>query len=301
MLVNKSSLNQVFTGIKTVFNNALKAETSDWMDTGMRVPSSTKMEDYAWLSRFPKMRKWTGDKVRKAIEAGKYTAVNEDWEATVEVDRNDIDDDTLGIYSVQAQGAGQSAAELPGDIIDDLKNNAFTNTCLDGQYFYDTDHEVQGASVSNKLTVALSAATQAAAAASYGLARQMMMEFKDEEGQPLKLMPTVLEVPPALEATARLLLNSPKLADDTPNPYNGTARVKVNPGLTSDTAWFLHCTSKAVKPFIYQERKAPVFVSQTDISSDRVYNERKFSFGAEARATGVYGFWQLSVGSTGAG
>jgi phage major head subunit gpT-like protein len=28
---------------------------------------------------------------------------------------------------------------------------------------------------------------------------------------------------------------------------------------------------------------------------------KKFKFGAEARAAGGYGFWQLGVGSTGAG
>jgi phage major head subunit gpT-like protein len=46
-----------------------------------------------------------------------YTIRNKDWEATIEVDRNDIEDDTMLGYAQQAQGAGQSAAELPADII----------------------------------------------------------------------------------------------------------------------------------------------------------------------------------------
>jgi phage major head subunit gpT-like protein len=154
--------------------------------------------------------------------------------------------------------------------------------------------------VSNKLTVALSAATQAAAAASFGAARLAILTFKDEEGRPLNLMPDVLEVPPALETTANMLMLSDKLVDDTPNPYKGMARVLVNPRLTSATAWFLHVTNMPVKPFIYQERKAPVFVSQTDMSADDVFLRKSFKYGAEARAAGGYGFWQMSVGSTGA-
>lgn len=48
-------------------------------------------------------------------------------------------------------------------------------------------------------------------------------------------------------------------------------------------------------------RKKPTFVFQTYMENDDVFNKGEFKFGAEARATGVYGFWQLSFGSTGAG
>lgn len=299
MIVNKASIQSVFTGLKTIFNNALKAQPGNWQATAMEVPSSAAEEDYSWLSRFPMMRKWVGEKIVKVLEAGKYTARNEDWETTIEVDRNDIEDDRLGIYNTQAQMAGDSAGELHDIIVDDLKNGAFTSTGIDGQYFYDTDHEVNGASVSNKGTKALSSATRAAADASYGAARQAIMEFTDDEGMPLRLVPDTLEVPPALEATAKTLLEADKLDDNSPNPYKGTAKLVVNPGLTSDSAWFLHVTSKAVKPFIVQMRKRPVFVSQTSMENDDVFMKRKYKFGAEARATGVYGFWQLSYGSDG--
>lgn len=300
LLVNRDSLSSLFTGLKTIFNNALKAQAGDWQKTAMEVPSTAAGEDYAWLSRFPRMRKWLGDKVVRNLEAGKYYKANEDWETTISVKRNDIEDDRLGLYNNQAMQAGESAAELHDIIVDDLKNNAFTQTCMDGQYFYDTDHLVAGASVSNKLAVALSAATPAAAAASYGAARTAIMSFKDEEGMPLRLIPNVLEVPPALEAIGRKLCESDKLDDNSPNPYKGTATLLVNPGLTSATAWFLHVTSKAsIKPFIVQMRKAPVFVSQVSAENDDVFMRGEFKYGAEARATGLYGYWQLSVGSTG--
>lgn len=300
MLVNKEAIASVFTGLKTLFNNALTAQKGMWQATAMEVQSDAAGEDYAWLSRFPKMKKWLGSKAVKNIAAKKYYVANEDWETTIAVKRNDIKDDRLGIYRTQAMQAGESAAELHDVIVDGLKNGAFTQLCYDGQYYYDTDHPVGDSSVSNKLTVALSAATQAAAAASYGAARTAIMSFKDEEGMPLRLIPDTLEVPPALEATARLLLESDKLADDTPNPYKGTAKVLVNPGLTSATAWFLHVTSKqSVKPFIVQMRERPNFVQQTSSENDDVFDKGEYKFGAEARATGLYGYWQLSVGSTG--
>ena len=301
MLVNKSSLTAVFITLKTTFNKAFDAAPSLWEKTTMLVPSGSGQNDYTWLSRFPKMRKWLGDKVIKALEAFKYTVVNDDWEATVEVDRNDIEDDNLGIYAPQAQEAGFSAKQLPDEIDADLKNNAFVNLCYDGQYFYDTDHDVGGSSVSNKGTAALSAADKANAAASYGAARQAIMGFKDDEGRPLGLIPDLLEVGPALEATGRILCENPKLEDDKPNPYVGTAKLLVNPRITSATQWMLHVTNRPLKPFVYQERKKPTFVQQTSEEGDNVFMRKKFRFGAEARAAGGYGLWQLSYGSTGTG
>lgn len=301
LLVNKANVEQIFLNLKTTFHKAFQGVTPLWGKVAMLVPSTGSQNDYTWLSSFPRMRKWVGDKAVKALEAFKYTIVNDDWEATVEVRRNDIEDDNLGIYAPQAQMAGWSAAQLPDEIIFDLINAGFASLCYDGQYFFDTDHPVAGASVSNKGVAALSAATLAAAQASYGAARTAMGKFKDDEGRPLGITPNVLLVPPALEDTARALVTVDRLEDGKPNPYKGTAEVVVAPRLTSDTAWFLLDTTKPVKPFVYQERKKPVFVQQTDASADDVFMRGKFKFGAEARASGGYAFWQLAYGSTGQG
>jgi phage major head subunit gpT-like protein len=267
----------------------------------MLVPTTTRSNDYKWLSGFPKKRKWVGEKHVKSFEAHGYTINNDDWEATVEVERKDIEDDELGLYSIRTQMAGESAAQLPDEIVADLVNGAFTNTCFDGQYFCDTDHPVGAGTVSNKLTVALSAATQAAAIASLGAALTAMRSFKDEEGRPLGCRPTLLVVPPALADIANILAVNPTLDDGKPNPYKGQLQVLVFDRATSSTAWFVLDTTKAVKPFIYQERKKPVFVSQVNPDADDVFSRGVYKYGAEARAAGGYGFWQLCVGSTGAG
>lgn len=305
VLVNREALTTVFTSLKTLFNNAFKGAETTWQKIAMLVPSTGSKNDYAWLSNFPRMRKWVGDKRVKSLEAFSYSVTNDDFEATVEVDRNDIEDDSLGIYNPQAQMAGFSAAQLPDELIGEVVDGAFTTNCYDGQYFIDTDHPVndpatgQDVSVSNKGTMVLSCATLAAAQGSLGVARTAMRNFKDDEGRPLGVRPNVLLVPPALEDTANVLANNERLEDGKQNPYRGTVTVVVCDWLTSDTAWFLLDTTKPVKPFIYQERKAPVFVQQVDMSADDVFNRKKFKFGAEARAAAGYGFWQLAYGSTG--
>lgn len=307
MIVNRAAISAIFINLKTTFNNTFAAAPSTWQKIAMLVPSTGKLNDYAWLSNFPKMRKWVGEKVVKALSAFHYTITNDDFEATVEVDRNDIEDDTLGIYKPQAEMAGFSAKQLPDElVIGGAVNGAFTNLCYDGQIFCDTDHPVGNestgiVSVSNKGVVVLSCATLALAQASLGAARTAMKKFKNDDGQPLNITPNVLLVGPALEDTALVLKNNERLEDGKQNPYRGTFELVVDARITSDTAWFLLDTTKPVKPFLYQERKAANFVEQTDPQAEDVFMKKKFKFGAEARGAAGYGFWQLCFGSTGLG
>jgi len=299
--VNAENVQAIFWTLKTNFNNAFDAAPSTWEKLATKVPSSGRENIYAWLERFPRMQKWIGEKNAKALAAHGYTVVNDDWEATVEVDRNDIEDDQLGLYAPQAQNAGFSAKQLPDEIVIDLVNHGFANPCYDGQSFFSNAHVVAGKAVSNYSNLPLSIAGQPAAMKTYGAVRTAMRKITDEEGRPLNINPNVLLVPPALEDVANALMTNERLNDGMPNPYKGTATVVVDARLTSDTAWFLLDTTKPIKPLIYQERKAPVFVQQIDPSSDNVFDRKKFKFGAEARAAGGYGFWQMAFGSDGTG
>lgn len=299
MLVNAKNVRQIFISLKATYQKAFTQESSDWKKVAMVVPSNSKENDYSWLSRFPKMREWIGDKVVKQLAAFNYSIRNKDWEATIEVDRNDIEDDQLVGYALQAQGAGQSAAELPADIVFGLLSQGFVNLCYDGQPFYDTDHLMGGKSASNKGTKKLNVSSLAAAKASYGAARTTLRSLKDDEGASLKILPGLLVVPPALEDDANYLMTADRFPDNSHNPYKGTAEVLVVPELLTDTEWHLLDVTKPVKPLVYQERKKPEFVEQTDYNNDNVFMRKKFRFGAEARANGGYGFWQMAFGSTG--
>ena len=296
MIVNASIMSAVFTNLRTDFNQAFAAAPSQWAKVAMKVPSGSSQNDYKWLSAFPKMRRWVGDKHVKNLAAFSYTIVNDDWEATVEVDRNHVEDDTLGIYGPQAQMAGFAAAQLPDELVFTLVNAAATNLCYDGKAFFAADHPVGSSAVSNTDTNLLQADDLSNAQASYGAARTAMQSFADDEGRPLGVTPNVLLVPPALEDTARILMTAERLGD-YPNPYRNTAEVVVSPWLTVATNWFLLDCTKPVRPFIYQERKAPTFVQQVGLDNDDVFNRRSFKYGAEARAAAGYGFWQLAYGN----
>ena len=295
MLINKNTLAALFVNILTTFNMAFNDTKVVWNKIAMRVPSTTAQNDYAWLSRFPKMRRWVGDKHIKNLKGHRYVIPNADFEASIEVPRNDIEDDNLGMVAIQAQSAAKSAKEWPDDLVFDAVNKGTTELCFDGQNFFDTDHPVGDTTVSNKLSNALTISTLAAAMASYGAAATLMKGYKDEEGQPLGCKPNILLVGPTLGDVAKVLMTTDRLEDGKPNPYKGQCEVVEDARISSATAWYLLDMSHPVKPFIFQERKAPTFVEQTNMDSDDVFNRGVYKFGVEARGEAGYGFWQMAV------
>src|SRR4030043_327685 len=65
----------------------------------MTVPANTRIMDYKFLLDFPMVREWIGDRQISSLEPKAFQVETKDWEATIEVDRNDIEDDQLGFYN----------------------------------------------------------------------------------------------------------------------------------------------------------------------------------------------------------
>ncbi len=149
MIVNQANLEGIYRSFSTIFNQAFDGAASMWPLVAMQTPSTGRSVDYKWLGEFPMMREWVGDRVIKDLSGFNYTIVNKPFESTIEVDRDDIDDDQIGVYTPMLQGLGQAAKVHPDILVFSLLKAGFDTPCFDGQYFFDTDHPVNGASVSN--------------------------------------------------------------------------------------------------------------------------------------------------------
>lgn len=293
MIVNSVALQSIFKGFKTLFNEAFAGTKPTYEKVATVVPSSTKSEEYGWLGAFPRLRKWVGDRVINSLAAHGYTIKNESWEATVEVNREDIEDDAYGVYTPMIKELGRSAATHPDEIVFGLLAKGFTETCYDGQYFFDTDHKDEDGPVqSNKGTKVLSAT-------SYSAARAQMMSLLDAKSTPLGIMPNLLLVPPQLEEAARKILYAEQI-EGTTNTLKNTAELLVAPWLAANpTAWFLFDTSRAIKPLIFQQRKKPEFVSMDASNDQNVFMKKQYIYGVDCRDNAGFGLWQLAYGSTG--
>lgn len=187
------------------------------------INSSTGQNEYGWLGKFPRMREWLGDRVINQMQASKYVIANKDWEGTVEVDRNDIEDDNIGIYAPLFEELGRGTQSHPDELVFALLLAGFATNCYDGQYFFDTDHPVL-----------------------------------DANGAPISVANT-----------------------------DGGA----------GTPWFLIDDSRALKPIIFQLRKAAKLVAKDREDDENVFHKRKLLYGVDGRYNVGYGFWQFAWGS----
>lgn len=149
MLLNAASLAALETGLRADFNKGLLGVESQWAKVATEIPSTGASNTYGWVDGWPKLREWIGDRVIKRLAKSGYVLVNRDFEGTVAVQRNHIQDDQLGIYGPMSRELGQSATEWPDELVYSLLPKGFDTECYDGQNFFDDEHEVGDETVSN--------------------------------------------------------------------------------------------------------------------------------------------------------
>jgi len=291
MQLTPANIRAVQVGFNTTFNNAFNDAPSDYDKIAMITASTHSSETYAWMGKTTGFSEWLGDRVIQNLSASSYTITNKKFENTIGVDRDDIEDDNFGVYTPMIAQLGQDAKVHPDTLIFDLLKNGFSNTCYDGQYFFDTDHPVGNTTYSNnqggagtpwflidtskaikafifqkrrdykfvamdklddeivfstdKFRYGVDARVNAGYGlpqlaygskqtldlSSYAAARATMRSLKGDNGRVLNINPTLLVVPPSLEAQALQILNA-EMVNNTTNVYRGTADLLVSPWLS---------------------------------------------------------------------
>lgn len=150
MLINSGNLQTLNVSFNAAFREGFGHAPADHEPLTMSVNSMTREEEYGWLGTFPGLREWVGERVLRGIEAHDYSVKNKKFESSIEVERDDIEDDNLGLYSPMFMEMGRAAAAHPCELVFELLKEGFRTVCYDGQYFFDTDHpDGKGGSLSN--------------------------------------------------------------------------------------------------------------------------------------------------------
>lgn len=292
-------------GLKASFQKAYKQFDVDGVSNDLctTVPSDTDSEAYPWLGQNPSVREFVGERQAKTLAQHSYELKNKTWESTLGVKRNDIEDNKLGQVKLRIQSLAADAVEFKEQLL--IQVIEANGLCYDGQNFFDTDHPVGGGNTqSNSVSVALTAANLDAA-------RLAIATFKDTEGKYLNLRADYLLVPPALETTAEQLLTSDYHVDDgtatgtsaigslKKNVLKGKMTLGVSGYITDTNSWYVFCTKKPLKPFIFQERSKIEFGS-LEKDSDSGFMRDEFFYGTRQRCNIGYGMWQMAYKSAGA-
>ena len=305
-----AALAPAFRGYNALFNAQYAKTEPLWPNFAMKTPSNSESETFGWMAEIPGVREWVGSRIRHTEKLLGFRLVNQQWELTMQIPETWARWDKLGMFNPKATLMGANAAVKPDLEILNKLVDGFVSTAYDSVAFFGS-HTWKGGTWANNDTMALDATN-------YAIALQAFKEQLGHAGTngeaPLNINPEItLVCGPALEATARTILNAELIGGGNTNINLNSAKLLVLPYLRDNTGkagtvqaanyWYLICTNTpgGLMPFILQEEMP---WRTREITGDQewiVFDSGEYVFGTDSSWTTGYGLWQLAWGSTGAG
>ncbi|MFQ5489439.1 MAG: Mu-like prophage major head subunit gpT family protein [Phycisphaerae bacterium] len=288
-------------GLRSEFFNRFDKTPTVFGDLSTRIVSNADSETYKWLGTVPRLREWGTGRVAKGLRTESYSVENLKYEATLEVDRDEISDDQTGQIRIRVSELAERAATHKDFLLNQLLQLGGGPTALayDGQPFFSGSHPLPDGSVQdNDLTLGVTDTANVTVSEFRNAVKQaiaQMMGFKDDADQPVAFSTTglVCVVPPVLHLTALEAMNA-TLINSTSNVLQGAAQVVAMPWLTNTTTWYLLKTDGVIRPFVFQDRE-PVEFNALAENSEEAFKREKFLYGVRARYRMTYGYWQFAV------
>lgn len=292
-----TSLSSLFVAFDARYQAAFQAQETWAEKIATIIPSSNRSSTYFWADSNMSLREWVGERVVRNLALRGHTIENKDWELTLEINRNDIEDGNLGLKGIQASTMGAAARKWMDRVLATALLAGETTLCWDGQYFFDTDHPVNydnaGLSTYGNLDTSKPLTVD-------NFEAQMIAfeSYLDTNGQPMGLTATHLIVPPALRITAKKILTLDTLpivygsntaATITGNVNKGSVELLVLPELVGEPLnWYLADLSKPIKPLVMQVRTPPRFQNMDGPQDSEMFWHRRAIFGCDARGAAGY-------------
>lgn len=291
-------------GLTAKFDTALRGAAPFYPRLCTVVPSAGADEEYGFMGSMPAVREWLGDRQFNTLRGAKYSLANKKWENSVGIEKDDIDDDRLGMYDMALAQLAIEAAYHPDSLLFQILVDGESAACFDGQFFFDTDHAWgDSGSQSNDLTFDATdhtAVTEAEFRAAYHAARAAMLNYKRDNGE-LFIRPTIrplrdllLLVPTELEEVANQAINKTLVSSGESNIVLDKPTIVTSGSLTSAVKFYLFNLGDILKPFVFQARQP--LGRQMKGMDDREFKDVKFM--TDARYNVGYLAWWNAVLTT---
>lgn len=290
-IVTSDFLAAIMTGFRSVFQDAFvkAADAADYQPVVLETRSTNARETYGWLGALPNLSEWKDTRQLHGLRPFDYTLTNTNYEGTIEVDRNTLEDDEYGMIQYRVRQLAQRAIDHMSKLVFDLLDAGEAENAYDGiAFFSDTRQIGDSANIENLLSGNYSASeTEIRAAIAAGVVA--MRAFQDDRGIPMNLCPDTIVCSPTMEIPIKNAL-LPAVAGTTRAEAEIIKRVIVRPEIDADVLdWYLLSTERmGLKPEILQVRKAPEFVSVDKPDAPTVFMSRMLYYGIDWR--GAVGF-----------
>lgn len=139
-IITPPVLGAINNGLNLAYNTQLYRADPVCHQFCYAAPSGGASEVYPSLDTMRGPREWLGARIVQQLGAHQFSITNRKFEQTIEVKRDDIEDDKVGLYTPIAAEMGRSGNEFPDLLVSALMKAGITTAGYDGQNFFDTAH-----------------------------------------------------------------------------------------------------------------------------------------------------------------
>ena len=150
MIINDENLEILRTHHEAAFEEGkASGPPTAWEQVATEIPSRGSQNLYSWLGQFPQLREWVGDRFINDLKAYDYTIQNRTFEGTIEIQREEIEDNQAFERTMLTRAMGEQARKHPDKLTYGLLASGRSEVGYDRQPFFDEDHPVPGRTYSN--------------------------------------------------------------------------------------------------------------------------------------------------------
>ncbi len=283
------------TNVKAIFMQALgelaaKAPFNDWQKLATEVPSDSDKEEYDWLGASPPLSEWKDKRQLRGLRPYALTLTNQDWEATLEINRNAFSDNKLGHIPMRVRGLTRSYLKgVIKSVFEKLNGGASDAATFDAAYFFHATRTIGDSGTINNIAAGAYAAAESNIRTGFNVALAQMMNFCDDWGTKMGLVPDTVICAPVMYMLIKKALTMPAISGSIPAEAEFVKQIVVSPWLTSGTTaghdWYIACTTEEIKPVIFQNRQKPEVTSLDKPDDHDNFMAKTLYYGVDARYT----------------
>lgn len=294
---------------------------NDWAaQAAHQVDSDQASEKYVLAHRPPAARIWKGPRLLGELGTEEFEIKNEHYESSIQIPMEWIRRDKTGQIDMEIQGLAARMMQNRENLMAQLLIKGDSQTCFDGQYFFDTDHRAKGSASnpqtdqSNKISLAVAdlpssssggtktnpTPEQFARAAHKGVAQ--ILAFVDDQRQPfdqsvrrfMVLCPTSML--PSASGIFAEFVNSGQLLPEQVQRILSNFSIEIVQSPYLDAAgwedkFVVLCIDGATRSLIWQ-RETDIMMQSLAEGSEQEFTYHRWLFGASQWCGAGYFMWQ---------
>lgn len=303
------------TGHQEFFARGMTGAYAEYTEV---IPTSERQLQIDLITNHPVMSKWLGARKEKTMRHYKQVVTYDKYEATLKIKRDDI---AYGRREAVSRAISdffsrQSSAYDKAVFTEWVSSSGAGPTCYDGVALFSASH-AHGPDASTQSNLGSGTALSYSA---LNTAVQTMQLLQFENGEPMGVNPTHIEVGPKLRTRVLELLGGDRVigvnyagaeatssvvaAATRSNVFAGEYEIRINERMnaagTGHYYWTLMDLSKqGARPMILQENRFPEAVVRDSMTDPRRWSNDEFLYGLEGDFAPAAGLWQLAYRGTG--